>query len=83
MAPSKTTTLRVPGELRDEIARIAKQRGTTMVEVVADAVERLAREEWWNAVEHALDGLSQSEVAVSRAETRVLDRAAPDGLDGR
>ena len=57
MAPSKTiATLRVPCELRDEIARIAELRGTTMLEVVTDAVHRLGRDEWWSSVRDALDG---------------------------
>ncbi|MGF1597109.1 MAG: hypothetical protein ACFCVK_09270 [Acidimicrobiales bacterium] len=45
-APQRTTTnLWLPSELWDEIAGIAEQRGTTMLEVVADAVHRLGREE--------------------------------------
>ena len=55
MAPVETTTLRLPIALRDEIARIAQQRGSTMLEVVTDAVRRLRRDEWWIAVHVALD----------------------------
>ena len=47
---SQTTTLRVPTALRDEISRLAEQRGTTMLEVVTDAVHRLSRDEWWSSV---------------------------------
>lgn len=84
MAPSKTTTtLRVPSELRDEIARIAGQRGTTMLEVVTDAVHRLGRDEWWSSVRGALDGLSPSEVNDYQVESRRLDAASGDGLDER
>ena len=84
MAPSKTTTtLRVPSELRDEIARIAEQRGTTMLEVVTDAVHRLGRDEWWLSVRDALDGLTPSEVGEYQAESRQLDAASVDGLDER
>ncbi|MFT7601809.1 MAG: putative transcriptional regulator [Acidimicrobiales bacterium] len=84
MAPSKTTTtLRVPSELRDEIARIAEQRGTTMLEVVTDAVHRLGRDEWWSSVRDALDGLSSSEVAGYQSESQQLDAASADGLDER
>ena len=81
MAPSKTTTnLRVPSELRDEIARIAEQRGTTMLEVVTDAVQRLGQDEWWSSVRDALDGLSASEVADYQLESRQMDAASADGL---
>jgi len=84
MAPSKTTTtLRVPSDLRDEIARIAAQRGTTMLEVVADAVHRLGRDDWWSSVRGALDGLTPSDVVGYQAESRQLDAASTDGLDGR
>ena len=31
MVPNRSTNLRVPVELRDEIARIAEHRGTTLV----------------------------------------------------
>jgi predicted transcriptional regulator len=84
MSPSKTTTtLRVPSELRDEIARIADQRGTTMLEVVTDAIHRLGRDEWWSSVRDALDGMSPAEVASYEAEGGQLDRASVDGLDER
>ena len=83
MALSQTTTLRVPTELRDEISRLAEQRGTTMINVVTDAVHRLSRDEWWSSVRGALDGLSAAEAASYRAESRGLDAAAADGLDDR
>ncbi len=83
MAPPKTTTLRVPSELRDEIARIAEQRGTTMLEVVSDAVHRLGRDEWWASVRSALDGLSPLEVADYQSDVQQLDAASSDGVDDR
>lgn len=83
MALSQTTTLRVPTELRDEISRLAEQRGTTMVDVVTDAVHRLGSDEWWSAARSALDELSNAEVASYQAEGRRLDAAAADGLDGQ
>ena len=83
MALSQNTTLRVPTELRDEISRLAKQRGTTMVDVVTDAVHRLGRDEWWSAARDAFDGLSDAEAASYQAESRILNAAAADGLDDR
>jgi len=84
MAPLKTTTtLRVPSELRDEIARIAEQRGTTMLEVVSDAVHRLGRDEWWSSVRDALDALSPTEVSTYQIESHQFDTATADGLDDR
>ena len=83
MALSRTTTLRVPTELRDEISRLAETRGTTMLDVVTDAVHRLGRDEWWSSVRSALDGLSAAEVASYQCESRELDAAAADGIDDR
>ena len=83
MALSQTTTLRVPTELRDEISRLAKQRGTTMLDVVTDAVHRLGRDEWWSSVRGALDRLSDAEAASCQSEGWGLDAAAADGLDDR
>jgi predicted transcriptional regulator len=82
VAPSQTTTLRVPTELRDEIARLAETRGTTMLQVVTDAIHQLTREEWWGTVHEALDAMTPGEAAEYHAETDRLDRAAADGLGG-
>ena len=82
MAPTETTTLRVPTELRDEIARIADQQGTTMVEVVADAVHQLNRARWWDTVHVALDEMSDEDSAAYQGESKALDGAANDGLRG-
>ncbi len=80
MSPPETTTLRVPVALRDEIARIAQRRGSTMLEVVTDAVRRLRQDEWWVAVHVTLDALEADPEGYA-AETRVLDHASSDGLD--
>lgn len=79
MAP--TTTLRVPVDLRDEIARLAEERGTSMLEVVTDAIHRLTRDEWWDRVHGALDQLSPAEVELLRVQSEQFDGAAADGLD--
>lgn len=82
MTTSKaTTTLRVPSDLRDEIARLAENRGTTMLEVVADAVNRLGRDEWWSSVRNALDDLTPEETSLYQAEGKALESSSTDGLD--
>ena len=83
MSLSKTTTLRVPHELRDEIARIAEQRGTSMVEVVTDAVHRLGRDEWWSSVRGALDDMSAAEASGYESDVQQLEASSADGLDDR
>jgi hypothetical protein len=80
MAPVETTTLRVPVQLRDEIARLAEERGTTMLDVVTDAVHRLSRDQWWDTVHDVVDQMTPEEVAAYQTETRRLDDAAADGL---
>lgn len=81
MAPKETTTLRVPSVLRDEIARLAEARGTTMLGVVTEAIHQLSRDEWWSTVHRALDDASEANLASYRDETGRLDGATPDGLD--
>ena len=83
MAPTQTTTLRVTTALRDEISRLADQRGSTMQDVVADAVHRLSQDEWWASVHSALDDLGPTVAASYQAESSRLDAAAADGLDER
>ena len=80
MAPTETTTLRVPVGLRDEIARLAAARGGTMLDVVTDAVHRLARDQWWDNVHDAIDAMTADEAEDYRAETDQLDSATADGL---
>jgi hypothetical protein len=80
MAPIETTTLRVPVQLRDEIARLAQERGTTMLDVVTDAVHRLSRDQWWNTVRDVFDRMTPEDVAAYQTETGQLDDAAADGL---
>ncbi len=52
-----------------------------MVDVVADAVHRLGRDEWWSSVRDALEDLAPSEVDAYQMESRRLDAAAIDGLN--
>ncbi len=80
MAPTKTTTLRVPNELRNEIARIAADRGSSMVEVVSDAIHRLERDDWWVSVHTALNDMSPSASESYENEIQTLDGTSSDGL---
>jgi len=77
MSPSKSTTLRLSTELRDEIARLAEQRGSSMVDVVAAAVDELKRQEWWNQVRVELAGLESD----YRVDAQVFEGAVGDGVD--
>ena len=83
MAPAETTTLRVFVELRDEIARLAAARGSTMLDIVIDAVHRLSQDQWWDNVHDAIEAMTADEAEDYRAETDQLDSATADGLRAR
>ena len=80
MAPTQTTTLRLPVTLRDEIASLAEQRDSTLLDVVTDAVRRLQRDQWWNGVHEVLEAMSPDDLADYQAETDRLDGTASDGM---
>lgn len=80
MATVETTTLRVPVQLRDEIARLAEARGTTMLDVVTTAIGRLTTDEWWDSVHHALDVMSVDDVDAYQTESTLLSNAVSDNL---
>lgn len=81
MATTETTTLRVPVALRERIAHIAKKQGGTLIDVVTAAVERWERDQWWDGVHAALDGLSDDELAEYRTQAHQLSGTSADGLD--
>ena len=83
MAPTPTTTLRLPVALRDEIARLADERECTLLEVVTDAVARLKREHWWAQVHEELETMTPAELAEYHADVETLDATTADGLRGR
>ena len=80
MAPTQTTTLRVPVELRDEIAALAEDQGTTLLEVVTRAVAQLKREQFWEMVHQQMDAMPADELSAYQAETNQLDGTVGDGL---
>lgn len=80
MAPTKTTTLRLPVPLRDEIARLAEERGSSMLDVVTDAIHRLTTEQWWDTVHDVIDAMSPEQLASYQAEADQLDSTAGDGF---
>lgn len=51
-----------------------------MLDVVAEAVHRLTRDQWWQKVDEAIDAMSATEVAAYQAESDELDGTASDGL---
>ncbi|CAN5189669.1 hypothetical protein BH23ACT9_BH23ACT9_08580 [soil metagenome] len=83
MATTHTATLRVPVQLRDEIAQLADERGTTMLDVVTDAIHRLRRDQWWDAVHDAIEDMSPDDQAGYQADAESMGTAARDGLHGR
>lgn len=73
--------MRIPTELRDRIARIAEHRGTSMLDVVTDAVRQIESDEWWANVHAALDEMSPADLADYNSESERLSRTLSDGLN--
>lgn len=80
MAPSGMTAIRVPVELRDEIARLAHERSGTMLDVVTDAIHRLTKDQWWESVHDAVDAMAPGDGVEYRANADQMDDASTDGL---
>jgi predicted transcriptional regulator len=78
------TTIKVPRELRDRLARLARQRRVTMAEVLDGAVTRMEREAFFARMQSELARLRDSdppEWESYRAEGRQWERASlADGL---
>jgi hypothetical protein len=78
------TTIKVPRELRDRLARLARQRRATMAEVLDGAVTRLEREAFFARMQSELARLRDGdppEWESYRAEGRQWERASlADGL---
>jgi len=53
--------------------RIAEERGSTLLQVVTDAVHLLSREQWWEAVQVALDEMTEDDLTSYRTEAGALD----------
>ena len=83
MAPTPTTTLRLPVALRDEIARLADERESTLLEVVTDAVAQLKRDQWWAQVHEELETMTPAELAEYQADVETLGATSSDGLRER
>ncbi len=75
------TTLRLPVALRDEIARLADESGSTLLDVVADAVARLKRDQWWAQVHAELETMTAEELVEYHADIETLHAVTSDGLD--
>jgi predicted transcriptional regulator len=80
MSTQPTTTLRVPLQLRDEIARLAEERGASMAEVVGQAVARLTRDDWWSAVYQSLERWGPDEAGSYQREGGAYNASVADGL---
>lgn len=74
-----TTTIRVPRELHDRLARRAAQSGSSLSGAIERALEAEERAEFWDEVESTM---GSAEVrAVIRADSAALAGTMSDGLD--
>ena len=68
-----TTTIKVDTTIRDRLAVLARQRGTTMGDLLAEATERLERESFFARAREQLATLREDDPdgwAADRAESR-------------
>jgi predicted transcriptional regulator len=67
------TTIKVDSEVRDRLAVLARERGTTMGALLAEATEALERQAFFTRAQEQLQRLQQDEPdawAADRAESR-------------
>lgn len=79
-----TTTIRVTRKTRDELFELAQASGTTMQEVLAQAIEAYRGQRLLEAVNAAYATLKENRVAWDeyRDELAEWDTTLPDGLTG-
>ncbi|MGH3777712.1 MAG: hypothetical protein ACRDRR_18605 [Pseudonocardiaceae bacterium] len=56
-----TTTIKVDSAVRDRLARLARNRGTTMGTLLSDVVERLETEQRWSDIEAAYERMQRED----------------------
>jgi predicted transcriptional regulator len=57
-----TTTIKVDSSVRDRLAALARERGTTMGALLAEATERLEREAFFAKARRQLEALRQDDL---------------------
>lgn len=61
---------------------MARERQSTMAEVVLDAVQRLSQDTWWEGVHDALDEMTGPDLDGYQREAEGLGGSSADGLRG-
>jgi hypothetical protein len=80
------TTIKVPVELRDRLAEVARRKNIPMAAAIAQALDTVEEQQFWDAVRraHANMPSAQRESYVSDPTlTDDLDDAADDALSAR
>lgn len=77
MSGSPATTIKVPRELRDRLAAIAKAEGTTMAGAIEKTLDAQADAAFWADVAHTMPISG----GTPTSEESAFDRALTDGLD--
>lgn len=73
--------MRMPIKLRDEIAELAAQQDSTMLAIVAEAIEQLRQQQWWDTLHAQLDEMSATDIEDYQREAEVLEATLRDGLE--
>lgn len=71
-----TTTIKVPVELRDRLAEVARRKNITMAAAIAQALDAAEEQRFWDAVRQA-----HASMAIAQRESYVSDATLTDDLD--
>lgn len=76
MAKSTTFSVRLPEELREEVAKIAKAQNRSLAYVIKEAVEEYTTEKisYYNAIEEAIDNVKNGDTIEGDEFFAKLDR---------
>lgn len=81
-----TTTIKVPVELRDRLAEVARRKNIPMAAAIAQALDAAEEQQFWDAVQHAHATMTRAERESYGPDATLaddLDDSADDALSAR
>lgn len=74
----ETTTIKVPVELRDRLARRARCKGTTIAQAIADSLDQAEEKAFWEAVRTTMGEAASARATAERYSGTLRDGLVPD-----
>lgn len=81
-----TTTIKVPVELRDRLAEVARRKNIPMAAAIAQALDAIEEQQFWQAVRRSHASMSNAERESYAADATLaddLDDVTDDALSAR